>query len=326
MKNRSMRFYLFFVFLQAIIYDPSWNPAEDSQAVDRCYRIGQTKAVTVYRLITAGTVEERMYEKQVHKDGIRRAILTNAGDATERHFSKDELRRMFTLEPIGKCDIIERLGGDLKTTLGSSGKSTILQSHHSVIGITSHDLVYTREEVDIDLNKSNLPFASTPLRAVTCAPKQNTDSNISVNVMSDSNSDITNLSNEENLIPRRKFESNENNKFIPLGGGRWKNKSRLNREAVKNRQSDGSKSLNTNDYRQAKVSDVSEPKNTTDKSEKSAIKTCFMKVDELVSKSEHLESCMNILLDLLETEDIDKAIKLQIHMRIARVGNRLGWL
>ena len=50
---------------RAIIYDPSWNPAEDAQAVDRCYRIGQKKEVTVFRFITAGTVEEQMYEKQV---------------------------------------------------------------------------------------------------------------------------------------------------------------------------------------------------------------------------------------------------------------------
>lgn len=45
---------------RAIIYDPSWNPAEDSQAVDRCYRIGQKKEVTVYRFIAAGTVEEKV--------------------------------------------------------------------------------------------------------------------------------------------------------------------------------------------------------------------------------------------------------------------------
>ncbi|KAL7519882.1 hypothetical protein ACHAWX_004636 [Stephanocyclus meneghinianus] len=49
---------------RAIIYDPSWNPAEDAQAIDRCYRIGQSKNVTVYRMITSGTVEEKMYEKQ----------------------------------------------------------------------------------------------------------------------------------------------------------------------------------------------------------------------------------------------------------------------
>lgn len=47
----------------AIVYDPSWNPAEDSQAVDRCYRIGQDKAVTVYRFIAAGTVEEKVSQR-----------------------------------------------------------------------------------------------------------------------------------------------------------------------------------------------------------------------------------------------------------------------
>jgi SNF2 family DNA or RNA helicase len=44
---------------RVIVYDPSWNPAEDRQAVDRAYRIGQTRDVVVYRVITAGTVEVR---------------------------------------------------------------------------------------------------------------------------------------------------------------------------------------------------------------------------------------------------------------------------
>ena len=57
---------------RAIIYDPPWNPVEDAQTVDHCYRIGQTKDVTLYHFIAAGTVEEKIYEKQVHKDGIKR--------------------------------------------------------------------------------------------------------------------------------------------------------------------------------------------------------------------------------------------------------------
>ncbi len=48
---------------RAIIFSPSWNPADDMQAVDRCYRIGQRNNVTVYRFITAGTVEEKMYAR-----------------------------------------------------------------------------------------------------------------------------------------------------------------------------------------------------------------------------------------------------------------------
>ena len=50
---------------RVIIYDPSWNPAEDRQAVDRAFRIGQQRDVVVYRMILASSIEERMYEKQV---------------------------------------------------------------------------------------------------------------------------------------------------------------------------------------------------------------------------------------------------------------------
>ena len=50
---------------RVIIFDPSWNPSTDAQAVDRAYRIGQTRRVVVHRLITCGTIEEKIYRKQV---------------------------------------------------------------------------------------------------------------------------------------------------------------------------------------------------------------------------------------------------------------------
>ena len=48
---------------RAIIIDPDWNPANDNQAVDRCYRIGQKKDVIVYRLVTIGGLEEKIYRR-----------------------------------------------------------------------------------------------------------------------------------------------------------------------------------------------------------------------------------------------------------------------
>ena len=48
---------------RAIIIDPDWNPANDNQAVDRCYRIGQTKDVIVYRLVSIGGLEEKIYRR-----------------------------------------------------------------------------------------------------------------------------------------------------------------------------------------------------------------------------------------------------------------------
>jgi hypothetical protein len=44
-------------------YDRWWNPAVEDQATDRAYRIGQTKAVTVHRIITEGTVEDRVADR-----------------------------------------------------------------------------------------------------------------------------------------------------------------------------------------------------------------------------------------------------------------------
>ena len=51
-----------------IIYDPWWNPFVEQQAVDRAYRIGQDKPVTVYKLVAATTIEERIVEMQKNKE------------------------------------------------------------------------------------------------------------------------------------------------------------------------------------------------------------------------------------------------------------------
>ena len=48
-------------------FDPWWNPAAESQASDRAHRIGQEKQVMVYKLITTGTVEEKVLDLQKSK-------------------------------------------------------------------------------------------------------------------------------------------------------------------------------------------------------------------------------------------------------------------
>nr|XP_054376262.1 DNA excision repair protein ERCC-6-like 2 isoform X3 [Pongo abelii] len=50
-----------------VLFDPTWNPANDLQAIDRAYRIGQCRDVKVLRLISLGTVEEIMYLRQIYK-------------------------------------------------------------------------------------------------------------------------------------------------------------------------------------------------------------------------------------------------------------------
>ena len=65
-----------------IHFDPWWNPAAEAQATDRAHRIGQTRPVTVYRLLTRGTVEEKVLRLQSRKRDIARLIdETGEGEA-----------------------------------------------------------------------------------------------------------------------------------------------------------------------------------------------------------------------------------------------------
>jgi len=59
-----------------IHYDPWWNPAAENQATDRAYRIGQDKPVFVHKLISEGTIEERIVELQAQKAKLVEALLS----------------------------------------------------------------------------------------------------------------------------------------------------------------------------------------------------------------------------------------------------------
>ncbi|XP_029853164.1 DNA excision repair protein ERCC-6-like [Aquila chrysaetos chrysaetos] len=132
---------------RVVIFDPSWNPATDAQAVDRAYRIGQKENVVIYRLITCGTVEEKIYRRQVFKDSL---IRQTTGDKKNpfRYFSKQELRELFTLEDTRTSATQIQL-----QSLHATQRKTDLQldEHiaylHSLemFGISDHDLIYTRE-------------------------------------------------------------------------------------------------------------------------------------------------------------------------------------
>jgi SNF2 family DNA or RNA helicase len=72
-----------------IHYDPWWNPAAENQATDRAYRIGQDKPVFVYKLIAAGTVEERILELQARKGTLAAATLDGEGEAAPQLGAED---------------------------------------------------------------------------------------------------------------------------------------------------------------------------------------------------------------------------------------------
>lgn len=58
-----------------IFYDSDWNPTIDSQAMDRAHRLGQTRQVTVYRLLVRGTIEERMRDRAKQKEHVQQVVM-----------------------------------------------------------------------------------------------------------------------------------------------------------------------------------------------------------------------------------------------------------
>ncbi|XP_053548166.1 DNA excision repair protein ERCC-6 [Bombina bombina] len=80
---------------RVIIYDPDWNPSTDTQARERAWRIGQKKQVTVYRLLTAGTIEEKIYHRQIFKQFLTNRILKDPKQ--RRFFKSNDLFELFTL-------------------------------------------------------------------------------------------------------------------------------------------------------------------------------------------------------------------------------------
>merc|ERR1719253_481740 len=71
-----------------IIFDSDWNPQNDLQAMARAHRIGQTRAVSVYRLLTSKTYEMHMFNSASMKLGLDRAVLAQQRATDEKGRSK----------------------------------------------------------------------------------------------------------------------------------------------------------------------------------------------------------------------------------------------
>lgn len=80
-----------------------WNPAADQQALARVWRDGQKKECFVYRFISTGTIEEKIFQRQASKQALSSAVVDATEDA-ERHFSIDMLRQLFQFKENTLCE------------------------------------------------------------------------------------------------------------------------------------------------------------------------------------------------------------------------------
>ncbi|XP_071508949.1 uncharacterized protein [Diadema antillarum] len=132
---------------RVVIIDPSWNPATDNQAVDRAYRIGQTRSVVIYRLITCGTVEEKIYRRQIFKESLTKQT-TGSSKNPYRYFTRQELRELFVLDDPKssrtQMQLEEMHAAQRKTDTELDAHIAFLYSL-DIFGISDHDLMFSQE-------------------------------------------------------------------------------------------------------------------------------------------------------------------------------------
>ena len=104
-----------------ILVDPDWNPATDEQAMARIWREGQPKPVWIYRMISTGTIEEKIYQRQMRKLALSRSIVDESM-AEKRNFTSDELKRLFELNLSTSSETHDLIRCDCSTKIDIKSK------------------------------------------------------------------------------------------------------------------------------------------------------------------------------------------------------------
>ncbi|EGV64145.1 hypothetical protein CANTEDRAFT_122352 [Yamadazyma tenuis ATCC 10573] len=101
-----------------IIYDPDWNPSTDMQARERAWRLGQKRDIVIYRLMITGSIEEKIYHRQIFKTFLTNKILK---DPKQRRFFKmNDLHDLFSL---GDQDDSEQTSNSSRSVIKKQAKT-----------------------------------------------------------------------------------------------------------------------------------------------------------------------------------------------------------
>lgn len=105
---------------RVVIFDPDWNPSTDQQALQRSWRIGQQREVVVTRLLSAGTIEEKIYHRQLYKTALANKVI-DPGSVTigkGEHYDDETIRDFFTFTKTVDENGNEVDGGRIATIAG----------------------------------------------------------------------------------------------------------------------------------------------------------------------------------------------------------------
>ncbi|GAA5945928.1 hypothetical protein JCM10213_006186 [Rhodosporidiobolus nylandii] len=91
-----------------VMLDADWNPSTDAQAMARIHREGQQRTCIIYRFFTAGTIDEKIFQRQITKLALSNSVMNEgveeAGKKSSNTFTPEELRAIFTLHEDSACE------------------------------------------------------------------------------------------------------------------------------------------------------------------------------------------------------------------------------
>jgi transcriptional regulator ATRX len=145
---------------RVVIFDSSWNPAHDLQAIYRAYRYGQTKNVFVYRLLAAGTMEEKIYKKQINKQAMSARIID--AQMPDNHFTMEEKAELLKFTEYKSADFAK-----VKEALTREPQDhvlmKILESYQSCLHSVDDQTALLEDKDELKLNDQELKEADAEL-------------------------------------------------------------------------------------------------------------------------------------------------------------------
>ncbi|CAL5866960.1 uncharacterized protein PFLUO_LOCUS1172 [Penicillium psychrofluorescens] len=143
-----------------ILFDVDWNPATDIQAMARIHRDGQKRPCRIYRVLLKGSLEEKIWQRQVTKLGLADSVMEHKNSVAQ--FSTAELRDLFRLDQESECQTHDLLGcdcGGKGVSAPSSGAETPINTNSGMSELS--DL----SDDDDDEDNLDLPGFSALIKA-----------------------------------------------------------------------------------------------------------------------------------------------------------------
>lgn len=121
-----------------VFVEHDWNPMRDLQAMDRAHRIGQKRVVNVYRLITRGTLEEKIMGLQKFKMNIANTVISQENSSLQS-MGTDQLLDLFTLDKDGRAEKAD------SSTSGKASMKSVLENLSDLWDAEQYDSEYNLE-------------------------------------------------------------------------------------------------------------------------------------------------------------------------------------